>query len=176
MLELIVLAAIAAGVAGALQRRKLRKRRAEQLATDRAALAPQLDALASHIVGLADEIDVAPGARAEHARASYEAAIAAYGEVRDALPKVATHPAVEALRHKIADGVHAARTARATLDGEPAPPREVPLTLGLCAFDPAHGRADQRAEVTTPSGTPSVLPVCAECAADSPAATSPFPG
>lgn len=163
MLDLIVLGALVMGGGALIEHRRRRKRRAAQLAEDRAALEVQVDALASHITGLADEIDVAPGPRAELARPSYDQALAAYTAATEGLPEAKDFPAVERLGTTLADGVHAARTARALLDGAPEPARDGLLTLGLCAFDPAHGRAVQRVEVTTPSGTESLLPVCGDC-------------
>src|SRR5262249_38018966 len=90
------------------------------------------------------------------ARPRHDEAIAAYGEVRDALPTAASLTEVGALRSRLEAGLRSAAAARAALDGAPDPPPDAPLLEGLCAFDPKHGRAGTEADVR--------LPVCGRCA------------
>jgi hypothetical protein len=162
----LLVALVAVGGVGAvlLARRSARARAERRIAEERAALEPLVDALAAEITDLEDEVDVA-GARAERARPAHDEAVTAYGEARDALPAAGTSAAVAAVRGTLERGLRAARRARAALDGAPEPTAEAePLLGGLCAFDPAHGRAVTEVEIMSPAGTPARVPVCRACA------------
>jgi hypothetical protein len=157
---LVVLAVTGAIVL--LGARSRRRKAARMLEDRRAALEPLVDGLATQITEIGPEVEAA-GAAADAARPDYEAALTAYGEARDALPRAADEGAVKLAALKLEAGLRAAARARAALDGKPPPAPDAPLLEGLCTFDPKHGRAITTAAVSGPSGRLEEVPVCAEC-------------
>jgi hypothetical protein len=83
----------------------------------RKALDDLLDDLANRITELAPDVD-RPGAP-EGARRAYTEAVLAFGEARDALPKVDSSRRARAVQKNILRGLEAAETARRIIDGDP---------------------------------------------------------
>jgi len=161
VVALLFIAALTGGIA-LLAIRSQRRKKARALEERRAALEPLVDGLATQITEIGPEIE-AGGAPAGAARPDYDAALAAYGEARDALPRATDEGAVKLAALKLETGLRAAARARAALDGQPPPAPDAPLLEGLCTFDPKHGRAVTTAQVSGPSGRLEEVPVCAAC-------------
>jgi len=161
VVTLLVLAALGGGIAFFIVRSRHRKA-ARMLEGHRAALEPLVDGLATQITEIGPEVE-AGGAAANAARSDYGAALTAYGEARDTLPRATDEGAVKLAALKLETGLRAAARARAALDGKPSPAPDAPLLDGLCTFDPKHGRAVTTAPVSGPSGRLEEVPVCAEC-------------
>jgi uncharacterized membrane protein YgcG len=162
LIGLLVVVGLGGIAAFVVARRSAGRGRKRQVADQRAALEPMVDALAARIADV--EEDIGSSANADAAGPHHDEAIAAYGEVRDALPTAASLTEVAALRSRLESGLRSAAAARAALDGAPEPPLDAPLLEGLCAFDPKHGRAVTEADVRTPAGDVVRLPVCGRCA------------
>ncbi len=156
---------IAAGVGvGAFALARARKRLAKRFDERRAAMAPLIDALATQVDTIWQEIS-AGGERAPAAQEHWDEAAQAQLAARDRLDRARGEDDLSAARLQLERGLRAAQRARAILDGEPAPDPNAPLLAGLCAFDPSHGRAVDAVPVTTPKGDTADVPACAACAA-----------
>ena len=161
VVTLLVLVALVGGIAFLVVRSR-RRQAAQNLEDRRAALEPLVDGLATQITEIGPEVEVG-GPAAASARPDYDAALTAYGDARDALPRAADEGAVNLAALKLENGLRAAARARAAIDGRPPPAPDAPLLEGLCTFDPKHGRAVTTAAVTGPSGRLEEVPVCGEC-------------
>ncbi len=141
-----------------------RKRLAKRFEERRAALAPLIDALATQVDSLWQEISEG-GERAPGAHQHWDEAAQAQLAARDRLDRARGEDDLSAARLQIDRGLRAAQRARAILDGAALPDPDAPLLAGLCAFDPGHGRAVDAVPVTTPKGDTADVPACAACTA-----------
>jgi hypothetical protein len=156
---------IAGGVGvGVFALTRARKRKAERFDERRGAMAPLIDALATQVDSLWQEIS-AGGERAPAAQEHWDEAAQAQLAARERLDRARGEDDLSAARLQLERGLRGAQRARAILDGEPAPDPDAPLLAGLCAFDPSHGRAVDAVPVTTPKGDTADVPACAACGA-----------
>jgi hypothetical protein len=158
---LIIVAGVGAGVFAVKRARRKRERRFEER---QAAMEPMVDALATQVDGLWQEISEG-GERAEAAHGAWDEAAQAQLAAREKLRQATGEADLAGPRLQLERGLRAAQRARAALEGGPAPEADAPLLAGLCAFDPSHGRAVDAVAVTTPKGATADVPACAACAA-----------
>lgn len=132
-------------VAWGLRREGRRGR--EQLAEARAAMRVYLDALRARALALARGERLPPADRAE-----VERALGTYAEALAAMQHARATAEVEALAPRVREGLEAVARIERGPAGDPF--------AGLCAVDPAHGPATDRA-IT--ADDPDPVPVCALC-------------
>jgi uncharacterized membrane protein YgcG len=157
---LIIVAGVGGGVFAVKRaRRKLERRFDER----RAAMEPMVDALATQVDGLWQEISDG-GERAEAAHGAWDEAAQAQLAAREKLRQATGEADLAGPRLQLERGLRAAQRARAILEGRAMPEADAPLLAGLCAFDPSHGRAVDAVAVTTPKGDTADVPACAACA------------
>ncbi|MGH9042840.1 MAG: hypothetical protein ACRDZ3_21715 [Acidimicrobiia bacterium] len=146
--------------------RRAKRRLQERFDERRAGLEPLVDALATQIDVLWQEISAGDGTdRATAAYDPWDVAAQAQLSAREKLRRAQGEDDLSAIRLLLEKGLRAASRARAALEGKPAPAPDAPLLDGLCAFDPSHGKAVDAVEVTTPRGNSAGVPACAACAA-----------
>jgi hypothetical protein len=158
---LVILAAVGFGVYALFRARRSQATRFEER---RAALEPLVDALATEVDGLWQEISEG-GDRATAAHGDWDEAAQAQLAARDKLGRARGEDDLSAARLQLERGLRAAQRSRAVLDGRPPPDADAPLLEGLCAFDPSHGKAADTVDVTTGKGDTAGVPACASCAA-----------
>ena len=156
---------VGGGAAIFLSKRAQKRRKERSAAADRAELDPMVDGLAAQIADLDQDMEMG-GERAVAAKEDYEAAALGYGEAREVLALPNPTPAqVDQAGDLLEKGLHAARRARARLDGRPVEEAdEEPLLEGLCTFNPQHGKAVTSVQVAGPDGEMADIPTCQDCA------------
>ncbi|MDQ3945070.1 MAG: hypothetical protein M3357_07990, partial [Actinomycetota bacterium] len=158
---LVILAGL--GFGGYVLVRSSRRAKQRRFDETRAAMEPMVDALATQVDGLWQEISE-DGERAEAAHGAWDEAAQAQLAAREKLRRATGEGDLSTARLQIERGLRAAQRAQAALEGRPVPDGDAPLLSGLCAFDPGHGPAVDAVPVTTPKGDTADVPACAACA------------
>lgn len=140
--------------------RMRRKRREQQLRTER--LQEVRDVAEEDLVALGEdlralEIDVEMPQEDDRAKESYVQALSCYERASAGLDRVQKPQDLEPVSAALEEGRWAMASARAHLDGRPAPERRSP-----CFFDPRHGPSLKDVEWTPPGGAPREVPACAD--------------
>ncbi len=140
--------------------RMRRRRREQQLSAER--LQEVRDVAEEDLVALGEdlrtlEIDVEMPQEDDRAKKSYVQALSCYERASADLDRVQKPQDLEPVSAALEEGRWAMASARAHLDGRPAPERRSP-----CFFDPRHGPSLKDVEWTPPGGSPRQVPACAD--------------
>ena len=135
LLFLLGIPVIGAGLAIFLSRRAAKRRAARNIAEEREALEPMVDALAAQVTDL--DMDVATGGeKGAAAKPDADDATLAYGDAREAMDKAHTPAEIAAVRATLERGLRSARRCHARLEGRPVEEADTESALaGLCTFD-----------------------------------------
>lgn len=157
-MEILLLVAVAIGIALFFQSRRQNRRReleqADALAKVRRVAAEDVVRLGEDLQEL--DVDVAGRPLDEGARQDYRRALDAYDAAKAALDAVRAPEDVRGVTEALEDGRYAAACVRARLDGRPLPVRRPP-----CFFNPQHGPSTQDVPWAPPGGIRRDVPVCA---------------
>ena len=137
-----------------------RRRREQQLSAER--LQEVRDVAEEDLVALGEdlralEIDVEMPQEDDRAKESYVQALSCYERASADLDRVQKPQDLEPVSAALEEGRWAMASARAHLDGRPAPERRSP-----CFFDPRHGPSLKDVEWTPPGGAARQVPACAD--------------
>jgi len=146
------IAAIGGGIF-LLRRRRRNREATAQFGEVRQAAEQDLLALADDIRELDLDVEM-PGAD-PRAREEYGTALRLYEKADGALDHARRPEDLEPVSGAIEEGRFAMATARARLEGRPAPERTLP-----CFFDPRHGPSTREVEWAPPGGEPRPVPAC----------------
>jgi len=140
--------------------RMRRRRREQQLNAER--LQEVRDVAEEDLVALGEdlralEIDVEMPQGDDRAKESYVQALSCYERASADLDRAQKPQDLEPVSAALGEGRWAMASARAHLDGRPAPERRSP-----CFFDPRHGPSLKDVEWTPPGGAPREVPACTD--------------
>ena len=129
-----------------------RQRRERELGEVKAVAREDLVALADDVVGLDEQVDAHPDAKAAYLRG-----MEAYQRADDAFDRARSPEDLARVSAAIADSRYDMETAKALMSGAPAPERRPP-----CFFDARHGSSVQDVTWISPHGGAMTVPACEE--------------
>lgn len=145
---------LAGGGYAILRTRRRRRQEREQLEEVKREVLVDLAALDAATRELHLRMDL-PGVSQE-ANADYVEALEAYSQASSAIDQAQRPADLQPVSERIEQGVFAAASARARLDGEPVPEHRLP-----CFFDPRHGPSVRDVAWSPPGGAAREVPACA---------------
>jgi hypothetical protein len=152
---LLVLGGLAAGFVGlsAMSRRRRRKEMTAELEEVKANVRDDLVELGGEIREL--DIDMELDTTPREAKDAYATALAAYERAETTWELARTPADLEPVGAALEEGRWAMLSAKALVEGRPAPERRPP-----CFFDPRHGPSHRDVEWAPPYGEPRLVPAC----------------
>ncbi len=129
------------------------ERAAADVASARAEIQKQLDAMANDILELSDTISVADN---EQASELFQAATATYNTTTEEFEKAQTFNDLADLAGKLDLATWQLDAAAAIVSGEQPPPKPAPRETARCFFDPVHQGPFETAQITTAAGAKEV--------------------
>jgi uncharacterized membrane protein YgcG len=129
-----------------------RRRRERELGEVKAVAREDLVALADDVVGLDEQVEARPDAKAAYLRG-----MEAYQRADDAFDRARSPEDLARVSAAIADSRYEMETAKALMSGAPAPERRPP-----CFFDARHGSSVQDVTWISPYGGAMTVPACEE--------------
>jgi hypothetical protein len=152
----------AAGAAGGLRRRTVRRHRAQVEAEDMVGVRQMADEdttlLGEQLARFG--VDRPADTMDEPTRVDYQAALDAYESAKSAVPRLTRPDEVATVVDTLSAGRYALACVEARLEGRPVPERRVP-----CFFNPQHGPSVRDLLWTVPGRGTRSVPACAQDAA-----------